>query len=71
MPNWIPNLDKDSAGKLISQLSILGPFGNFSCLAEEELSIVNQYFSSGDLTQEQFKIVAQGLRPLIHALRVC
>ena len=39
MPNWLVNVEKDqNGGKLISELSVIGPFAGFSCFPEEEVS---------------------------------
>jgi hypothetical protein len=91
MPNWLPNVERDSnAGKIVSELSVIGPFTNFSCFPEEEvnffffylqlkmvfhfyqikMSIACQYFVDNELTPEQFKIIAQGIRPMLNSLRV-
>ena len=39
MPNWLPNVEKDqNSGRIISDLSIIGPLAGFSCFPEEEVN---------------------------------
>jgi hypothetical protein len=34
------------------------------------MSIANKYFNDNEMTSEQFKIISQGIRPMINSLRV-
>jgi hypothetical protein len=67
LKNWLPIRVN---GKLLSETSLMGPFCRFSCMPDEDIRIVENYFKHGDLSVEQLKIISDNIRPKLQSLRV-
>ncbi|KAL8587345.1 hypothetical protein ACOMHN_045592 [Nucella lapillus] len=60
--NWLPDELSQATGAELEKLSLLGPFLGLSVFAEDNVKVVEKFFSGHQMTADNLKIVNQSLR---------
>ncbi|KAK7497939.1 hypothetical protein BaRGS_00010810 [Batillaria attramentaria] len=67
--NWIPEALSQACGMEMEKLSLLGPFLGLSVFAEDNVKVVEKYFSGHQLTADNLRIVNQSLQHSLEFVR--
>ncbi|XP_076451864.1 LOW QUALITY PROTEIN: ubiquitin conjugation factor E4 B-like [Babylonia areolata] len=67
--NWSPEELSQATGSEIEKLSLLGPFLGLSVFAEDNVKVVEKFFSGHQMTADNLKIVNQSLRHNLEYVR--
>ncbi|PVD36627.1 hypothetical protein C0Q70_03613 [Pomacea canaliculata] len=67
--NWIPEAMSNASGMEMEKLSLLGPFLGLSVFAEDNVKVVEKYFSGHQLTADNLRIVNQSLQHSLEFVR--
>lgn len=67
--NWIPEALCQAGGMEMEKLSLLGPFLSLSVFAEDNVKVVEKYFSGHQLTADNLRIVNQSLQHSLEFVR--
>ena len=79
MSNWLPFMKNEKEtkefanGKLLTELSLIGPLFKFSAFAEDEPKLAEKYFLNmprSELTVKTIMMVGQQIRPQLLMFRV-
>ncbi|XP_040843818.1 ubiquitin conjugation factor E4 B isoform X1 [Ochotona curzoniae] len=62
LPLWLPKPLSPGAGRELQRLSYLGAFFSFSVFAEDDVKVVEKYFSGPAITLENTRVVSQSLQ---------
>lgn len=67
--NWLPDGETQAAGIEMEKLSLLGPFLSLSVFAEDDVKVVEKYFSGHQMTADALRIVNQSLQHSLEYVR--
>ncbi|XP_058299694.1 ubiquitin conjugation factor E4 B isoform X2 [Hylobates moloch] len=62
LPLWLPKSLSPGCGRELQRLSYLGAFFSFSVFAEDDVKVVEKYFSGPAITLENTRVVSQSLQ---------
>ncbi|XP_008567043.1 PREDICTED: ubiquitin conjugation factor E4 B isoform X2 [Galeopterus variegatus] len=62
LPLWLPKPLSPGSGRELQRLSYLGAFFSFSVFAEDDVKVVEKYFSGPAITLENTRVVSQSLQ---------
>ncbi|XP_019495321.1 PREDICTED: ubiquitin conjugation factor E4 B isoform X2 [Hipposideros armiger] len=62
LPLWLPKSLSPGSGRELQRLSYLGAFFSFSVFAEDDVKVVEKYFSGPAITLENTRVVSQSLQ---------
>ncbi|EHB16643.1 Ubiquitin conjugation factor E4 B, partial [Heterocephalus glaber] len=62
LPLWLPKPLSPGSGRELQRLSYLGAFFSFSVFAEDDIKVVEKYFSGPAITLENTRVVSQSLQ---------
>ncbi|XP_010140206.1 PREDICTED: ubiquitin conjugation factor E4 B isoform X1 [Buceros rhinoceros silvestris] len=69
LPLWLPKSLSAGAGRELQRLSYLGAFFSLSVFAEDDVSVVEKYFSGPAITLENTRVVSQSLQHYLELAR--
>ncbi|XP_044852330.1 ubiquitin conjugation factor E4 B isoform X2 [Mauremys mutica] len=69
LPLWLPKPVSPGAGRELQRLSYLGAFFSLSVFAEDDIKVVEKYFSGPAITLENTRVVSQSLQHYLESAR--
>ncbi|XP_043848060.1 ubiquitin conjugation factor E4 B isoform X3 [Dromiciops gliroides] len=69
LPLWLPKSLSPGSGRELQRLSYLGAFFSLSVFAEDDVKVVEKYFSGPAITLENTRVVSQSLQHYLESAR--